>query len=387
MRLTVIQTVPAIEAGGVEQGVLQISQALCNRGHRSIVVSSGGSMINQLQAHGAEHVAMPIHSKSPMALGCIRPLRRLILDTQAHVVHACSRMPAWVAYLALRKIQTDMRPAFLTSVHGLYSVSRYSRIMLAGQRVEVVSKTAQDYVLSNYPGIDPGSLFLNHRGVDPDEFPFGYQPDEQWRHDFFQQYPALRGKFVITLAGRITRLKGHHRMIEAISRLRDRGCDAHGLIVGEVPKGRHAYLQELRDAVRAKGLDGHITFTGHRSDIREVIATSSALVSLSIKPESFGLSVLEAVRLGKPVVAFDHGGVGETLSKVYPAGRVPLGDIEALADRLEEVSKGQVAAPVPTDAFLLSEMLDRTIGMYESLASTARPKVSQTHKAGYLTTQ
>lgn len=368
MRLTVIQTLPAMQAGGVERGVVEVSQALCERGHRSIVVSSGGRLVEEVQRHGAEHVSMPIHRKSPMTLGCVRPLRRLARETQAHILHARSRVPAWVAYFAWRGMRPPRPTAFVTSVHGLNSVNRYSRIMTAGEKVEVVSNTVRQYVLDNYPGTDPGKLFLNHRGVDPDQFPYGYQPDAQWTRDFESQYPQLKGQFVVALAGRITRLKGHHDLINTIARLRERGVEAHGLIVGGEDPRRLAYAKELREAVVSKGLAEHISFTGHRDDIRDILAVSDAVVSLSTKPESFGRSVLEAVRLGRPVVGYDHGGVGEVLAAVYPAGRVPLGDTTALADRLADIASVRVAPPGPTQAFPLSEMLDRTIQLYIELA-------------------
>lgn len=370
--MTVIQLVPALDGGGVERGVVEVSQALCERGHRSIVVSRGGRLVEQLVAHGARHIELPIHKKSPTTLRCVGRLRALCRETGADVLHARSRVPAWAGYLAWRRMKPDQRPAWVTTVHGLNSVNRYSRIMTSGQRVEVVSQTIRDYVLASYPKTDPGKLVLNHRGVDPQAFPYRYQPDPAWLDAFRNDYPQLEGRFVITLAGRLTRLKGHHDLIDAVARLRERGIAAHALIVGGEDPRRRAYAQELRDTVTAKGLTEHVTFTGHRGDIREVLAVSDAVVSLSTKPESFGRSVLEAVRLGRPVVGYDHGGVGEVLGAVYPQGRTPLGDVAALADRLGHIAQGAVAPPGPIgDAFLLSDMLDRTVKLYESVA--ARP--------------
>lgn len=369
MPLSVIQLVPALEGGGVERGVIEVSQALCERGHRSIVVSSGGRMVRELEAHGAEHRSMPIHRKSPMTLRCVRPLRRLMREIGADVLHARSRVPAWVGYLAWRKMATSDRPVFLTTVHGLNSVNRYSKIMTAGEHVEVVSQTVRDYVLKHYPDTDAEKLFLNYRGVDPEQFTFGYRPDEQWQAAFQREFPQLNHRFVVTLAGRLTRLKGHHDLLQAIAKLKFAGVAAHGLIVGGEDPRRRAYAEELRASVAEHGLQNDVTFTGHRSDIREILAMSDAVVSLSRKPESFGRSVLEAVRLGRPVVGYDHGGVGEVLAQVYPEGLTPLGDIDALAKRLADVAAGEASAPKPTDHFLLADMLDRTLDLYRAAAS------------------
>eukprot|EP00752_Nemacystus_decipiens_P013708 g12161.t1 len=352
------------------RGVVEVVGALVEQGHRAIVVSSGGRLVDQIISLGGEHVERPIHKKSPMTLRHIGAIRRLCASTQADVLHARSRVPAWLGYLAWRGMPKRQRPAWVTTVHGLYSVSAYSKIMASGQQVEVVSNTVRDYVLNNYPSTNPDKLFLNHRGVDPSDFPYGYQPSQAWRENWEKQYPELKDKFVITLAGRITRLKGHHDLFDAVQHLQLQGVNAHALIVGSEDPRRLAYAKELRESVVSKGLSEHVTFTGHRSDIKEVIAVSDAVVSLSTKPESFGRSVLEAVRLGRPVVGYDHGGVGEILGEVYPEGRTPLRDSDSLVDRLAQVASGSVAPPGPIgDAFLLSDMLDRTIAMYREAAA------------------
>ena len=368
--MKVMQLLPGLDSGGVERGTVEVNQALCERGINSIVVSSGGRLVESLQAHGGEHITLPIHRKSLVTLLQVRSLRRLICERGVDVLHARSRVPAWVAYLAWRKMPPKSRPVFITTIHGLYSVNWYSKIMTAGQRVEVVSNTASKYALRNYPGTDPGKLILNHRGVDPEAFVHGYQPSQDWLTTWQHDYPGMSGKFVIALAGRITRLKGHHELIEAVGQLRSGGIDAHALIVGDEDPRRLKYAEELRQSIARLGLNKHVTFTGHRSDIKEVLAVSSAVVSLSTKPESFGRSVLEAVRLGRPVVGYDHGGVGEVLSQAYPQGLIPLGDAAALADRLSQIATGHAAPPGPIgDLFLLSDMLDRTLAMYHDVAT------------------
>lgn len=372
-RLTVMQLLPSLESGGVERGTIEVSKALCENGHRSIVVSSGGRMVDQLLSHDAEHISLPIHRKSPATLMQVRPLRRLIREQGVDVIHARSRVPAWAAYLAWRKLPSAKRPVFITTVHGLYSVSAYSKIMTRGQRVEVVSKTVRQYVLDHYPDTDADKLVLNYRGVDPDDFPFGYQPDQAWRSAWHNDFPQLAGKFVITLAGRITRLKGHHALIDAVAALREQGVDAHALMVGDEDPRRLNYAKELREAVGQRGLTDHVTFAGHRGDIKEVLAVSDAVVSLSTKPESFGRSVLEAVRLGRPVVGYDHGGVGEVLAAVYPHGLTPLNDPMQLAARLSQIARGEVPPPTPIgDQFLLKDMLDRSLKMYQDAVADLR---------------
>jgi glycosyltransferase involved in cell wall biosynthesis len=116
-----------------------------------------------------------------------------------------------------------------------------------------------------------------------------------------------------------------------------------------------------------------VTFTGHRSDVREIMSISDVVLSTSIEPpESFGRTVLEAVKLGRPTVGYDHGGVGEVLGTVYPEGRVPPRATEAMAAKIAAIHRGELAGPPPTSRFELSQLLDEEIDLYESLVAAPR---------------
>ena len=79
--------------------------------------------------------------------------------------------------------------------------------------------------------------------------------------------------------------------------------------------------------------------------MKQIYANSALVLSLSTKPESFGRTAVEAVSLGKAVIAYDHGGVGETLANVYPVGLVPLKDVSEVAIRCEQLYEGSIQPP------------------------------------------
>ena len=179
--LTVVQLLPAMESGGVERSTLEISDALVRAGHRAIVVSAGGRLVPRLLQTGAAHVALDIGRKSPLVLRHVAALRRLFAHERVDLVHARSRLPAWLGWRALRGMPVAGRPRLVTTVHGLNSASRYSAIMARGERVICVSGTVRDYVLQHYPRTDPQRLRVIPRGVDPAQFPRAPQPDPQAR--------------------------------------------------------------------------------------------------------------------------------------------------------------------------------------------------------------
>lgn len=365
-RLTVVQVLPAMESGGVERGTVEVGAELVRRGHRAIVISAGGRMVHELARHKVEHVDWKVGAKSLTTLRFIRRLRRFLRDEQVDILHARSRLPAWIAYRAWRGMEPGKRPRFVTTVHGFYSVGRYSAVMTKGERVICVSNSVRDYVLENYPEVSADRLRVIHRGVDPSLYPYGYMPGSQWVADWYRQYPALQEDFVVTLPARLTRWKGQEDFIDVIESLIANGLPVRGLMVGDTHPRKQSYLHQLETKIRDRNLQGRIIITGHRSDLREVMAMSDIVLSLSREPEAFGRTTIEALSLGKPVFGYAHGGVKEQLESIFPFGAVPVGDKQALVQRMLQWYK-QPTRVSSDHSFTLQHMLDATFGVYSEL--------------------
>ena len=364
--LTVVQLIPALHSGGAERSVLEVGQALAQAGHRSIVISAGGRLVKQLEAEGSEHITLDIGSKSLLTLGRLGRLRRILRELKPDVVHVRSRLPAWLGWWALKGMSP--RPHFITTVHGLNSPGRYSAIMLRGERIVVVSQTVRDYLISHYHKVDTTRIRIVPRGIDPDKFPYGHRPDESWQKAFFNEFPNLAGAPLLTLPGRGTRLKGHHDAIELVAELKQRGIDTRLLLLGVVEPGREAYVQELKDLIKGRGVTNQVVMTAPRDDVRDIYAMSALVLQLSNKPEAFGRTVVEALALCRPVLGYAHGGVGELLAELYPAGRVPPGDRERLVERAAELLR--VAPPIPMlQSYRLADMQQATLALYEEVVA------------------
>ena len=371
-RLTVLQVLPDLHSGGVERGVLEVGRALVEAGHRSLVISAGGPLVQQLTAEGSRHLTVPIGVKSPTTLTHIRTLRQVVSRERVDILHARSRLPAWVSLLAWQTMPASRRPRLVTTVHGLHSVSQYSSVMTRGEAVIAVSRTVRDYIRENYPNCPDHRVTVIPRGVDPDEFPYGFAPPDGWGERFFADFPECRGKRFLTLAGRLTRLKGHHDFLRVLECTE---ADVHGLIVGGEDPLRVAYAAELRKAVADRGLSDRVTFTGHRVDVREILSVSDVVLSLSTKPESFGRSVLEALSLGRPVVGYDHGGVGEVLSDLFPEGRTPMSRPELAGECVNRVLRDR-SVPGPVQGYELRTMLHKLLNLYVRLAACRDSRVA-----------
>lgn len=365
-RLCVVQLLPALDSGGVERSTIEIAQALVQAGHRAIVVSAGGRLLPLLRQAGAEHVELDIGRKSLLTLRHVHGLRQLFARERPDIVHARSRLPAWLGAAALRRMPAP-RPHWVTTAHGLNSPGRYSRIMASGERVVCVSATVRGYLLAHYPQLDPARLVVVPRGIDPAVFQPDPRPAAAVRALLAAELPALAGPGpLLLMPGRGTRIKGHADGVDLLARLHAAGCPATLWLLGADAPGRAEYLAQLRERAAAAGVADALVISAPRTDIRDAFTAADLVLQLSRKPEAFGRTVLEALAMGRPVLGWNHGGVGELLATLYPSGQVPLGDMDAL----HAGARALLAAPPPTPGaipFTLSAMQDATLSLYDQL--------------------
>ena len=366
-RLTVVQLLPALDAGGVERSALEIAEALLTAGHRAIVVSAGGRLLPQLLALGGEHVTLDIGRKSPLTLRHVPTLRKLLRDTEADIVHARSRLPAWLGWWALRGMK-GAKPHFVTTAHGLNSPSRYSAIMARGERVVCVSDTVRDYLLRHYPATDPGKLVVVPRGVDPLAFAHAPLPGRDARARIAALHPQLAGEGpLLLLPGRGTRLKGHINALMLLAGLRGNGLDARLWLAGAREAGRERYIAGLEHAAVGLGIADAVAFTAPTSDMAAAYAASDLVLQLSRKPEAFGRTVIEALSSGRPVLGWAHGGVGELLRELQPTGAVTPFDEAGLLRKARALLAQPPAAVTMPSTYRLQAMQEATLALYRSL--------------------
>lgn len=376
-RLTVVQLLPALEAGGVERSTIEIADALVRAGHRALVVSAGGRLLPALTATGAEHIALDIGRKSIATLRHVGSLRRLFDERAVDFVHARSRLPAWIGWRALRGMPQPRRPRFVTTVHGLNSPSRYSAIMTRGERVICVSRSVRDYVLQHYPDTDPAKLRVIPRGIDPDAFPRAPTPDRAARLRMATLHPQLGGDGpLLLMPGRGTRLKGHADALALLAALRAEAIDARLWMPGAREAARADYANELDVQASRLGIADAVAITSPTASIADAYAASDLVLQLSRKPESFGRTVIEALSVGRPVIGWAHGGVGELLRELQPHGAVAPFDAQALHAAVRDALAHTTTHPdrhpatMPDLArnYSLLAMQDSTLALYDELS-------------------
>lgn len=189
---------------------------------------------------------------------------------------------------------------------------------------------------------------------------------------------------VVTIVGRLDPVKGQAELLEAAPEVLRRRPRARFLLLGGEDPHHPSFAAGLRARVRALGLEGAVTFGGHRPDAPDLLAGSDAAVIPTIPDdrgfgrEGFGLVGVEAMAVGTPVVGYADGALPEVLGDcarlVAPGDRASLGreiarvlEDDALRERLVRCGRQRAR-----ERYRLDSMASAMESVYRSAAGFAR---------------
>jgi len=363
---TILQVLPALHAGGVERGTLEIAAAIIAAGGRALVASAGGRLVPALEALGGEHFTLPLASKAAI-WGNGGRLAALASAEGVAIIHARSRAPAWSAWRAARLTALPL----VTTWHGTYNENfpgkaLYNSVMARGARVIAISDFIRAHVVARHPEVMP-RLRTIYRGVDPLLFdPDAIAP---------ARVAALReawglspGQPTLLLPARLTRWKGQAVLIAALGRL------PHPPVAVLLGDGRPGYAAELTHLAAAQGVP--LVLAGHTADMPAALLAADIIIHASTEAEAFGRVVIEAQAMRRPVIAADLGGPRETITHGRTGWLAPPGDAAALAQTLAMVlalppeARIEIGAAARADVlarFTTAAMQTATLDVYREL--------------------
>ncbi|MFH0753112.1 MAG: glycosyltransferase, partial [Candidatus Omnitrophota bacterium] len=356
--MKILQILPELNVGGVERGTLDLAQYLMDHGHESIVVSNGGTLVPTLEAGGSRHFTLPVHRKNILiAWECMKELRRIIVEEKVDIVHARSRVPAWIAYLATRKTDAE----FVTTCHGYYSMNFLSGIMGWGKLVIVISEVIGWHMIEHFR-VSAQNIRLIPRSVDLEKFKF-------------RPRPSGRSSVVVSMIGRITPLKGHSFFLEAMAKVIRVMPYVKVRIIGDAPEQKYDYKDSLILLTRRLGIAENVEFMGNRSEIPSLLSESDVLVLGTVTQEAFGRVLIEAQAVGVPVVATKVGGVVNIVEHEKTGLLVLPKDVDAMAGAvLRLINDHKLVDSMAVEArrrveekYTIETMASKTLAVYDEV--------------------
>lgn len=381
--LTVLIVVPTLHVGAADAGAVELVRILAVAGHRPIVASSGGRLVDDVTGANGESVLLDIDSQNPaIVLRNAFALMRLVRERRCDVVHAHGRAAAWSAFACAKLTGVP----FLTTWHKGFREQNvfkrlYNGVMARGSRVIAVSEQIAVLVNDRY-GTPWDRIVVVPASVDAARFdPVTISRDRT--EAVRSAWGVGRGDKVILVAGRMLRRKGHHVVVRAMRRLKAMGVKDMVCVFAAQDQGTR-YAGELWDQVLATETADIVRLSGPIADVPAAYAAASVVVSAAVQPEGLQRALLEAQAMERPVVVSELG-AGADVVLAPPAVphdrmtglRFATGDDAALAAALIQLfslpesaqraigARGRAWVLEHFNAAAVSEM---TLKLYEDVA-------------------
>ena len=376
----ILQIIPSMEIGGAERTVLEITAFLKNTNYTSLVLTSGGKLIKDLEKLNIEVVQYPIDKKNPLLIiKNIIELKKLFIEKNIDLIHVRSRAPAWSAIFAARSLKIPI----VTTWHGHVSNSswfkkKYNSIMHKGNALIANSNYTAENINKIYK-IDKDKIDIIPRGVNTENFKASNFSDEE-KINIKKEWKVFdQNKIILLLPARLTRWKGHEVVIKAIGLLKKEEFFKNiiCLFAGN-QKGSERYIQNLKETIASLSLDDKIKLIGQVENMPLAYQVSNIILSPSIQPEPFGRIPIEAQASGKIIISSNAGAVKETIKsgqdstgfKVKPNNSEELAHqiklvIKMKDEDLQEIKKRAILNV--KNNFSLETMCKKTLEVYNRL--------------------
>ncbi len=346
-RVSVLRVIARLNVGGPALHVAYLSAGLTPRGYDTTLVAGTiargeESMAYIAEQAGARVVALPGLSReiSPLhdALAIFR-LARLIRQVRPTILHTHTAKAGTVGRVAALLAGDARPPIVVHTFHGHVLRGYFGPAKSAVFRVlERLLAKATTVLVAVSPevrddlvrlGVAPAEKFTVVRlGIELEQRVASTVPREEVR----RRLGIAPERFVVGWIGRMTGVKQTHDLLAALADLRAGGVDAGLLVVGDGPD-RSGFEERARDL----GLVRHCLFLGYQEDVAPWYAAMDA-VALPSGNEGTPVTVIEALAAGKPVVAYEVGGVPDVVREGVDGFLVEPGSTSDMAERLAQLA-------------------------------------------------
>jgi glycosyltransferase involved in cell wall biosynthesis len=373
-RLRVLHCRQGDRVWGPERQILQLAQHLPGVGIEMEIIllrrwgldAEPHPLAVQARAAGCRVFEVPARPRDlPATLSILR--RRLAHCDLLHTHEFKSDLIGWVAARSLG------RPWLATDHHlatdndwrlRLFAVA--DRLALPHARAVIVPSYSQAQRLARH--IPQHRIHTVYHGIDAAAFAASAATErtrQRSRLDVGERQP------VVSLFGRLEPIKGHSDLLQAAQIMLASRPDLQFWIVGE-----GSLAASLQAQARQLGIEGAVRFLGYQHDVASLMAASDVVV-LPSRHESFGIVLIEAMSLGKPIVASTAGSIPEVMLDGVHGYLVPPHHIEALSQRVLHLianpllaeQMGQAGRESVRQVFTVQKMVERLAAIYRQTSA------------------
>lgn len=394
--MKVIHLTSSLYHDEAERGIYPITHALMRAGHESIVISSADEddeLVARFHRDDTLYYRLPMPKKSWLSLRQVIPLATIIRQHRPDIIHVHSRTPAWILHWALKL--TCHQPKIVVTIYGFYPLNHYARALFNADTIITASQSIDTYIkdklnqkydlhFSDKP-LTPHEKHHEHRdmpfdfdivcvrrGVDTRKYPYRHHASVHWLHSVFAQYPELEHKKWLLFPTPIGTDYGQEWLIDILGNLQDKFPDLHIIITEDNDPNltdQDVTHEDFIQRTHTLELKDKITFIGRRPpDLRDWLASANIVLALASRPESIGITALQAIHLGTPVVGWGKGAFADILSALYPQGIVKTQTANALCKVIKSHLQTAQRPTMPHE-YTIEQMVAQTLAVYQLLVT------------------
>ena len=361
--MRILQICSARQIGGGERHLADLANGSARRGHdvfAALIPSS--PLLSELTSVPKQNIVQ-VPMRSVLNVSSALKLARFASENRIQIIHAHVARDYPLAALVARRSSARL----ILTRHVLFPMNRAHKLTLRRtDRIIAVSQAVADELRSQRI-FSEDQIVLIHNGIDVDRFARG-------REDRFTNNRDADQNLRVGMIGHLAPIKGQEDFIRAAAIVCRRRRDVEFVIAGEDKSRSGEHRRSIETLIAELNLEQHVSLIGWVDDVAKLLPNFDLFVSPA-RSEPFGLSIVEAMAAGVPVIATASEGAREIIDDQDTGRLVPIGDVEAIAEAIsgllaDSKMRERLSAEAQRgvrERFSLERMIDATEEVYRGV--------------------
>jgi len=368
-----MQIVPSLQSGGVEQGTVDLSNYLASLKIRNFIISNGGNLLSYLNKQYVNHSILPVHSKNFLKMPfTAKKINNLLKKSEINILHLRSRAPAWmIPYLAKDNLK------IVSTFHNVYGHENiikkiYNKKLSKVDKIVAISSYVKNEITNLYK-INPEKIKVINRGIDINFFD-NDNVNQEFFINFLKKNNISPDNKIILFPGRLTKWKGQIEFLNIVNALKDRKIIFY--FIGD--DKNTSYKNKFINEINKKNLNNICRVLGNLNaeELKIMYKCSDIVISAPLKPEGFGRIISESLAMKKIILAYNYGGAKDQINKLDDLYKVNPGELNELKNKIIKVldmdqitinNLGNIARQHVLKNFSKNLMLESYYNFYQEL--------------------
>lgn len=369
--MRILHTESSTGLGGQEFRTLLESESMAKRGHDILLVTQTGSLMDPL-AQKSGIAVQPVKMNRWMLPYGIKKLYDIINDFSPDIVHTHGSTDTWVAGIAARL--SPRHPILIRTRHKATPISTgyLSRFLYEklADRIITTGETIR-HAMHLRNGFNQNRILSIPTGVDLDKV-------KRWSQNTLlrEELSLPSNALLIGMVGFLRFEKGPLYFLESAKYILKSNKNCWFCIAGDGP-----IREKVRMRIKELNLEDRVYLLGYREDVPKILSALDVLVLPSTGTEGISQVLLQALALGKPVVATDTGGTKEVIIHGHTGLLVPPANALALAKNVKKIlcdsaakaAMGENGKNLVEKNYTLNHMIEATELLYQNATAELRP--------------